>query len=115
VTDATQLVVRLRAVLERLAASSDSQIPHLVQLGVAPSADELALEFDAVYPEVASRATEVDIPHPALESLVTLNETLLRMSAPGQSELWTTDAIVESQWWSAVRKQAAEVLVRLDA
>lgn len=109
-----ELLRRLREVVGRLAASADSQIPYLVRLGTAPSADELALEFDDVYPAVAARVAELPISHDAVEALVKLNDTLLSMSDPGRAELWTTDALLESQWWSAVRKQAGETLRRLD-
>lgn len=85
----------------RLAMPAARQFDYLTSIGTAPSADELALEFD-------------DLRHlcPASPAAVALTERidalLEAMSGPGP--LWHTDSLPTAPEWADVRVLVAELL-----
>jgi hypothetical protein len=93
----------LVSALERLAMPADSQIRYLTALGVAPCADELALEFDDALPGAPLSPAEK-------AHLSALDRYLSRMSGPSHASLWTTGALVTSAEWIEVRRLARQAL-----
>jgi hypothetical protein len=105
---AEQTLARLQGALERLAAPPDEQIEALDALGVAPSADELALEFDDVWPS-AQRIVKSD----ALASISMLDAFLESMSSPDHEHLWTFAALRGDPHWERARLLAQQALSTL--
>jgi hypothetical protein len=93
----------LAAALANLAMPADAQIEYLEALGVAPSADELALEFeDAVFGlQVAAEAREF---------VAAVDAQLDRMSDQGEANLWEFNALRKSAEWREVRRLATLAL-----
>ena len=99
------VLVDLRAVLARLAAPAGEQVAYLEGLGVAPSADELALELaDAVglLPGVVEAGL---LPRRQAERIRALDRKLAAMS--GQPGLWSVTALEGHPDWAEVRRLAA--------
>jgi hypothetical protein len=92
--------------LERLASAAESQEAYLVQLGVAPSNDELALEFDDAVGGVTVEGT-------LREKLQAVSERLKAMSGAQNSHLWQTDALRTAPEWGEVRRLAREALAAI--
>lgn len=93
--------------LRRLAAPPEEQETYLLELGVLPSVDELALEFDDALSGVA-------IGDPPLGQLLNqLNELLEEMSGEENAYLWTPRALQEASEWENVRTLAREALMVL--
>jgi hypothetical protein len=97
---------RLLTAVENLASPADRQKAYLVSLGVAPSADELALEFDDAMSGVSAEAA-------LSEKLDAIGNQLAAMSGEENSHLWQMGALVKSPEWATVRTLAAEALVLL--
>ena len=92
----------LRESVARLAADAPAQRRYLERLGVAPSADELALEIDDVLASVVDA-----LPEATQRLLRQLDAMLDALSA---QDLWTTDALVTRPEWADVRRLAQSVL-----
>ncbi|KJK48095.1 hypothetical protein UK23_18095 [Lentzea aerocolonigenes] len=90
-----------RDAVHHLAMPASQQVEYLRSIGTAPSADELALEFD-------------DVKHlcpddPAAMTLSERIDALLEaMSGPGP--VWHTDSLATSAQWAEVRTLAADLL-----
>jgi hypothetical protein len=98
-----------RKTVERLAGSADDQEQYLRQLGTAPSADELALEFsDCLMAEKSILGAELRT------AAIELEEYLSAMSGPGKHTLWYASALHSSPEWARVRDLAREILRRAD-
>lgn len=97
----------LRAAVGRLAWTGDAQVEYLHGIGVGGLADELALEFDALFP--TSRSCP-DFQGPAGEVLAELDRTLERMSGEANARLWTDQALRSAPEWHQVRALATEAL-----
>lgn len=92
----------LIAAVRRLALPAAAQGDYLKSIGTAPSADELALEFD----DHRHRCTDFA---PGAIALIDRIDTLLDdMSGPGP--LWHVDALAEAPEWAELRVLATELL-----
>jgi hypothetical protein len=94
----------LHDALIELAAPAKDQIAHLDSLGVLPSIDELALEFDdavAYIPELVARG---QLAPADADTISRIDQLLAQMS--DQEELWTTAALQTHPSWEEVRKLA---------
>ena len=80
----------LRDATARLASPSAAQIEYLRALGVAPLADELALEFDDQYQPIALLREHETISADAEQALSAVDGKLRAMSQ--HKNLWTEDA-----------------------
>jgi hypothetical protein len=110
VTAEPMVLVNLRSAVQRLAAPADEQVRHLVELGSAPSADELALEFDDFFrPAVGALGDSVPARRLMLR-LADLDDLLRALSERDDPELWTTAALETSPDWADVRERAAAAL-----
>lgn len=105
--ESPNLLARRRLVYEachNLALPASDQIEYLEELGVHN--DELALDFDNAY-----EALKPDIDNPGLSIVLKLlNEELLQISGPDSEELWTDDAIRNSDQWRVIREYAINAL-----
>jgi hypothetical protein len=82
--------------------SAESQRNYLEAIATAPSADELALEFD----DVRHRLTTLGAEAAALAARI--DTVLDAMSGPGP--LWHVDALAVAPEWAELRDLAAELL-----
>jgi len=102
-----KVVDELDQILERLASPPQAQIDYLRHLGVAPLADELALEFHDLHllvPQLA--AQRVLTPHQS-EAIDAVSRQLDAMSARQDTSLWMEDALRRHPDWVEVRRLAA--------
>ncbi|MEV6713271.1 hypothetical protein AB0M48_14665 [Lentzea sp. NPDC051208] len=88
--------------VRRLAMPAEAQRAYLEAIGTAPSADELALEFDDVLPQLRSLDAE------AVALAERIDALLEAMSGP--SPVWHVDALAVSPRWASLRALAAELL-----
>ncbi|GLY52453.1 hypothetical protein [Lentzea sp. NBRC 102530] len=88
--------------VRRLALPAQAQREYLESIGTAPSADELALEFDDVKHYLLRQAPE------AVAVAERVDALLDEMSGPGP--VWHVDALEGSPQWAEVRALAAELL-----
>jgi hypothetical protein len=102
------LIAQLVEAVERLAASAEVQVRYLEGLGVAPSADELALELDDAW-LAASRGLS-DRQRAAVELL---DEALRRLSGRENETFWTVVALESDPRWESVRSLARAALAEL--
>ncbi len=93
----------LVSALEHLAMPADAQVRYLIDKGVAPSADELGLEFD----DALAGAPLSDAERSQLRAL---DGYLSRMSGPTHASLWTTEALQSRSEWVEVRRLALQAL-----
>ncbi|WP_405062217.1 hypothetical protein OG474_11400 [Kribbella sp. NBC_01505] len=97
-------LAQLTESLSRLAASSVRQTEYLAELGVAPLADELGLEFEDFYKPLKSLLTDNADWAEASASLKKLDCALDRDNLG-----WTVDDL-QSAEWAEIRRLAAAVL-----
>jgi hypothetical protein len=109
--DRRELLAQLRSAVGRIAEPAVDQIAYLTDLGVAPLADELALELDDVLG--VALADQDLLETPQREALTRLDDTLKRMSGAENSELWTTTALEHADEWSELRDVARDALEQL--
>jgi len=106
----TAMRAEFRSSTERLASAADEQEAYLRQLGTAPSADELALEFtDALMVE----KTHLD--EGERTAALHLDEYLSQISGEENAELWTIAALHHAPEWAHVRDLANDLLRRMNA
>jgi len=75
--------------------------------------DDLALDFDGIYPAVTWRFAEVGVSPSAQLLLSSLNDRLLAMSGHAHADLWTGNGLEFANEWQVVRGIAAQVLAEL--
>ncbi|MGW6444825.1 hypothetical protein [Lentzea sp. NPDC055074] len=88
--------------VRRLAMPAEAQRSYLESIGTAPSADELALEFDDVLHHLRGLDAE------AVALAERIDALLDTMSGP--SPVWRVDALACSPQWASVRELATELL-----
>lgn len=103
------LVDSLRSSLRRLASPPAEQRQYLEELGVSPDTDELALEFDDLWPSVRPFATGA-----LRSSCDELDQWFSGFSGAAFGALWHVDALAGSEW-ERVRELAARALAALPA
>jgi hypothetical protein len=103
---------RLRTTLEHLAWPASRQRDYLIGLGVAPLADELALEFDDAFRVVEAMPAMLGLSAAARESLLTVDRALDAMSK-SDSGVWQVESLAGSTRWAEVRRLATVVLGEL--
>ena len=98
------MMKELKRVIELLASDPEHQIKYLEQLGVAPVADELGLEFDDV------KNLKQELPSEIKNILSILDKKLDSMGGADNSELWRIQALPSAKEWQEVRQLAKEAL-----
>jgi hypothetical protein len=99
--------------LERLSASASEQIKYLRKLGVLPSIDELALEFDDAFvllPELVQKGYFTD--HQA-NKIRLVDHHLSIMS--DKKQLWTIKALESHSDWAEIRRLATAALHSIES
>lgn len=103
-------------VLRRLALPAIQQKEYLFDLGTAPSADELALEFDDAYllftNNIENRGNGID-DRIVLEKIKEINSILNQMSNLDDPDIWNVKSL-NNTWWNKIRLLASEVLHRIN-
>lgn len=102
--------IEVLAAIKRLAAPADEQENYLRQLGTAPLADELALEFSDALGYQHGVLTPV-----ALATARELDAQLTTMSGEHNASLWTLDALHTASEWNRVRELAKRALTEQDS
>ncbi len=102
-----KVVEELCQVLVRLASPSQAQIDYLQHLGVAPLADELALEFHDLYLLVPQLAAQRVLTYQQRKAVDAVSRKLDDMSTYQDTRLWTEDALQSHPDWVEVRRLAA--------
>ena len=102
-----KVVDELCQILERLASPPQAQIDYLRNLGVAPLADELALEFHDLHLLVPQLAAQRVLTHQQRAALDAVSRQLDAMSACQDTSLWMEDALRCHADWVEVRRLAA--------
>jgi len=100
-------VDELYQIVKRLASPSQVQIDYLRHLGVAPLADELALEFHDLHLLVPQLVAQRVLTHHQSEALDAVSRQLDAMSACQDTSLWMEDALSRHPDWVEVRRLAA--------
>jgi hypothetical protein len=100
----------LRAIA-RLALPASTQIDYLRAIGAAPSADEMALEFNEGFVLVPQFVDAGWLSASDTEALRELHKILAEMSGSEQAELWTEDALRNASAWENVRTVAQGFLM----
>ena len=94
----------LQIVLARLAAPAAEQRSYLEQLGVFPSIDELALEFDDVMALVPQLVGEGHLTDAQTETMHAIDQKLSEMSK--NPLLWEIEALAKHPDWEEIRNIA---------
>ena len=102
-----KVVNELYQILERLASPPQAQIDYLRNLGVAPLADELALEFHDLHLLVPQLAAQRVLTQQQSEAIDAVSRQLDAMSACQDTSLWMEDALRRHADWVEVRRLAA--------
>lgn len=100
-------VEELWQALGRLASPAQVQIDYLQHLGVAPLADELALEFhdlNLLVPQLVAQRVLTHQQHKAVDAV---SRKLDDMSTCQDTSLWMEDALRSHPDWAEVRRLAA--------
>jgi hypothetical protein len=92
---------------------AEAQTRWLRNLGVYPSADELAFEFDDGFRLVPSFTERGWLNDGALPALAQLDDQLAAMSGEQNAELWHVAALASSAEWEHVRVPARAALILL--
>src|SRR5262249_17189597 len=98
-----KVVDELYQILERLALPPQAQIDYLRNLGVAPLADELALEFHDLHLLVPQLAAQRVLTHHQRAAIDAESRQRDAMSAREETSLWLEDALRRYPDWVAVR------------
>ena len=101
------VIGQLCDVLARLASPPQYQIDYLRELGVAPLADELALELDDVSPVVPQLVDQGIMTRQQSEAVYAVSRKLDEMSGSQKADLWTLEALLNHPDWIEVRKLAS--------
>lgn len=109
-----RLVGELYGALRRLAAPPEEQVAYLKKLGVAPSADELALELDDLLYLVPQLVRDGRLDDEGAEAIYDLDRKLADMSGPAKANLWTVEALLDGEQWLDVRRLAKQALARAE-
>jgi hypothetical protein len=112
-TGSEHALLDLRDVLRRLAAPAPDQIAYLRSIGVAPIADELALELDDAVRALPTLVAEGCLTAEQARRISTLDRKLESMSGGDNARLWTENALRQSVEWEQVRLLAATALAQL--
>lgn len=99
----------LERTLRNLAARASVQARYLEQLGTAPSAEELALEYDDVLRPLETARTDL-WSEKVIQSLHAVDRALTEMSGERTSHLWTIDALEHRPEWARIRELASAAL-----
>ncbi|WP_134734065.1 hypothetical protein [Amycolatopsis nivea] len=110
-SEQTRALVRA---VEHLAEPAAAQVAYLRELRTYPSADELALEFDAVRGFVPELSESGLIASSVVAMLDAVDEKLAAMSGRENEDLWHADSLETSADWAIVRTLARDGLVRLN-
>ena len=102
-----KVVDELYQIVERLALPPQAQIDYLRNLGVAPLADELALEFHDLHLLVPQLAAQRVLTQQQSEAIDAVSRQLDAMSACQDTSLWMEDALRCHSDWVEVRRLAA--------
>lgn len=111
VAQSEKVLASLQDVLARLAAPASAQIAYLQDLGVTPSIDELALEFDDIAVLVPELVENGRLTREQVETVMALDRTLQAMS--GIDDLWNDAALRSDPRWAEVRELARKGAERL--
>jgi hypothetical protein len=94
-----------------LASPAEAQIAWLKELGVAPLADELALEFDELTQLIPQLESAGVLGRGAVVAIAELSSAV--EAIPTHREAWTEAALATDVRWANIRRLAGLALVSL--
>jgi hypothetical protein len=94
---------RLQEALTRLAAPAEEQVAFLRELGVWPSADELALELDDVMRMLPEALNRGELSREEETLIRQVDDLLGTMSGEEKAELWDASQLALAKEWAEVR------------
>ena len=100
------LFQKLLSSLTLLCKGADEQISYLEELGVGPSADELALEFDDCMGVVSELFEKGFVSIEFVQAVEELDQKLDLMSINADDVLWSFESLRNRKEWEDVRKIA---------
>jgi hypothetical protein len=109
-TDTQQLLALLWQSVERLSQPAEVQIAWLGGQSLS-NADELALEFDDVYPAISQLAGATHLSDTSLQLLHRLSGALDELS--NDPARWELKALAEDRGWMQARALAADILAEV--
>lgn len=110
---ARALLRSLVRAVERLAEPAAAQGAYLRELRTYPSADELALEFDAMRGFVPQLSESGLVPGSVIAILDAIDAKLAGMSGRENEGMWHADSLETSADWKIVRTLSRDALVSL--
>ena len=110
-----RLVRRLLKVLSHLSWPAGQQRAYLAELGVAPSLDELALEFDDALKPLLALYGDIGINEEAQRMLASIDALFAAMGRhPGDPDsVWEWQALDSDSRWAKIRRMAGSVSAQL--
>lgn len=99
--------------LRRLAAPADVQVRYLMDLGVYPSVDELALELHELALISRQQVVVGEISMAEYAAVDKLDRQLGSFSGTKNASVWAADALASADQWRRVRDAASECLKTL--
>jgi hypothetical protein len=106
-----KILLDLKQVIGRLAASASEQVRYLAELGVLPSVDELALEFEDVVVLLPRLLEDGNLNREQYQSIDALRRKLSGMS--NKQDLWTEASLRSHSCWKEVRRLARVVINKM--
>jgi len=103
-----RLVQQLLEATRILAAPPEAQAQHLTELGVAPLADELALEYADVAGAVVANPGLLTTTQTL--GVLELDRLLSQLSGSEHAEQWTIGALHTADEWAEIRRLAQQVV-----
>ena len=104
----------LRRAIANLAAAPDAQVAYLDGLGIAAYGnDELALEFDDIFPVTEHMRRHGEIRQSEIDAIRPLAEMLDFTFNYSDASFWERAALYTDQRWSLIRRCAAKALLDL--
>lgn len=105
------LLVELLKAVSRLALPANDQIAYLRASGVAPNADELALELHDGIVLVPQFVSQGWLTSRNADLILEIDSILKEISGEDRPELWAEEALREAEVWEAVRAKARTFLL----
>ena len=110
-TQPCSFLEELLSVLSLLAASPETQLSYLKNLGIEEAVDELALEFDDVWLQCRNKLQEGLLTETQFTKIENLSVMLDKMSGGENSRMWTEVAVRGDRQWSQIRETASRCIV----
>lgn len=111
--DLSWVVAALKGALARLSSGAPVQIEYLRSHGIAPLADELALELQDLVSFLPQLVESGVLDSAQAQLVMAVDDKLAHLSRRHDVSLWTEDALRNRQEWKEVRNIASSAQAAL--